>query len=89
MVACGCVAFDHTRKHRPAAAVSTKQRAVVVVRAAQVSTNDFKNGLTVEVDGVPFKVIGARRVALAPPPPSAWSTQKRRACPAGSLRPMR
>lgn len=29
----------------------------MVVRAATVSTNDFKNGLTVEVDGVPYKVV--------------------------------
>ncbi|GBF87327.1 elongation factor P [Raphidocelis subcapitata] len=32
-------------------------RRTVVVRAATVSTNDFKNGMTVELDGVPFKVV--------------------------------
>lgn len=30
----------------------------MVVRAAVVSTNDFKTGLTVEIDGTPYKVIG-------------------------------
>ncbi|KXZ55000.1 hypothetical protein GPECTOR_3g164 [Gonium pectorale] len=29
----------------------------VVVRAGTVSSNDFKNGLTVEVDGQPYKVV--------------------------------
>jgi hypothetical protein len=33
-----------------------------------VSTNDFKNGLTVEIDGAPYKVIGA---PPRPPPSSA------------------
>ncbi len=31
---------------------------------AQVSTNDFKNGLNIEVDGVPYKV-GAQQRVLA------------------------
>jgi hypothetical protein len=30
----------------------------LVVRAAQVSTNDFKNGMTIEFDGAPYKVVG-------------------------------
>jgi hypothetical protein len=33
--------------------------ALTVRAAATVSTNDFKTGLTVELDGTPFKVIGA------------------------------
>lgn len=35
------------------------RRTALVVRAGgTVSTNDFKNGLTVEVDGTPYKVVG-------------------------------
>jgi hypothetical protein len=30
--------------------------AIVLAAASQVSTNDFKTGLNVEVDGVPWKV---------------------------------
>lgn len=39
----------------------SRQLSVFTVAAATVSTNDFKNGLTVEVDSVPYKVIGARQ----------------------------
>lgn len=35
------------------------RRAALVVRAAQVSSNDFKNGMTIEMDGAPYKVVGA------------------------------
>lgn len=37
------------------------RRASLVVRAAQVSSNDFKNGMTIEMDGAPYKVVGALR----------------------------
>ncbi|KAL4424103.1 hypothetical protein ABPG75_001404 [Micractinium tetrahymenae] len=33
------------------------RRASLVVRAAQVSSNDFKNGMTIEMDGAPYKVV--------------------------------
>ena len=29
------------------------------VNAQTVSTNDFKNGMTIEFDGAPYKVVGA------------------------------
>ncbi|KAL6746528.1 organellar elongation factor P [Haematococcus lacustris] len=47
----GCVrpAMRPTLPHR--------QRTCIVVAGGQVSTNDFKNGMNVEVDGVPWKVI--------------------------------
>lgn len=45
------------------------RRKTVCVRAAQVSTNDFKNGLTVEIEGAPYKVIGAALTPSAPPRP--------------------
>ncbi len=31
---------------------------ILVHAAGSVSTNDFKNGLTVEIDGQPFRVMG-------------------------------
>lgn len=41
-----------------------RSRGSLVIRAAgTVSTNDLKNGLTVEIDGVPYKVTGAGREA--------------------------
>ncbi|KAI8472136.1 MAG: elongation factor P (EF-P) KOW-like domain-containing protein [Monoraphidium minutum] len=41
---------------RPSQTPFSFRAASIVVRNT-VSTNDFKNGLTVEIDGVPFKVI--------------------------------
>ncbi len=41
------------------------RRASLVVRAAQVSSNDFKNGMTIEMDGAPYKVVGAPAARLA------------------------
>lgn len=38
----------------------TPRRALQVLAAGTVSTNDFKNGLTVEIDGQPFRVMGAQ-----------------------------
>jgi Elongation factor P (EF-P) KOW-like domain len=38
----------------------TRRRALQVLAAGTVSTNDFKNGLTVEIDGQPFRVMGAQ-----------------------------
>jgi hypothetical protein len=38
-------------------------RAASIVVRNTVSSNDFKTGMTVEIDGVPFKVIGERRLA--------------------------
>lgn len=35
------------------------RRGMLVVRAAQVSSNDFKTGMTIEFDGAPYKVVGA------------------------------
>ena len=37
-----------------------RRRALQVLAAGTVSTNDFKNGLTVEIDGQPFRVMGVR-----------------------------
>lgn len=42
----------------------TARRAGLVVRAAQVSSNDFKTGMTIEMDGAPYKVVGASRAAV-------------------------
>ena len=36
----------------------SRQSSLVIVAAGTVSTNDFKNGLTVELEGVPYRVIG-------------------------------
>jgi translation elongation factor P/translation initiation factor 5A len=36
-----------------------------MVRAAQVSSNDFKTGMTIEMDGAPYKVVGERQVVVA------------------------
>jgi hypothetical protein len=65
----------------PPAYAPQLSRRTLVVRAATVSTNDFKNGLTVELDGVPFKVVGEQPPLRAParhrcrrprpPPPAA------------------
>lgn len=35
----------------------TVRRISLAVRAAQVSSNDFKNGMTIEMDGAPYKVV--------------------------------
>lgn len=34
------------------------------VRAGSISSNDFKNGVYIEVDGAPFRILGAHRLAL-------------------------
>ena len=34
------------------------RRLGLCIRAAQVSSNDFKTGMSIEVDGQPFKVVG-------------------------------
>lgn len=39
----------------------TVRRISLAVRAAQVSSNDFKNGMTIEMDGAPYKVVGEWR----------------------------
>lgn len=36
-----------------------RQRGALQVRAASTSSNDFKNGMTIEMDGAPYKVVGA------------------------------
>lgn len=35
-----------------------RRRGSLCVRAAQVSSNDFKTGMTIEFDGAPWKVVG-------------------------------
>ncbi len=40
------------------------RRVGLVVRAAQVSSNDFKTGMTIEFDGAPYKVVGASPLLL-------------------------
>lgn len=35
------------------------RRLGLFIRAAQVSSNDFKTGMSIEVDGQPYKVVGA------------------------------
>lgn len=39
---------------------SPQARRSLVVCAGQVSSNDFKNGMTVEIDGNPYRVVGMR-----------------------------
>lgn len=83
----------------PCIDVRRQQRAsTLIARAATVSTNDFKNGLTVEIDGVPFKVVGewwqtkSDGAALCAPPraarrcrrPRARTKKTARAAPAAS-----
>lgn len=38
-----------------------RRRVSLCVRAAQVSSNDFKTGMTIEFDGAPWKVVGKLR----------------------------
>ena len=47
-----------------------------MLAAGTVSTNDFKNGLTVEIDGQPFRVMGEQllRVEYLLKPPASLST---------------
>ena len=47
----------------------------LIAHAGQISVNDFKNGVTIEVDSTPFRVLGmcpgVAIVDAAPPAPSA------------------
>lgn len=45
---------------RPPSALQrlSARRGMLVVRAATVSSNDFKTGMTIEFDGAPYKVVG-------------------------------
>lgn len=36
-----------------------RRGALVVTHAGTVNVNDFKTGVTVEIDGVPYRVLGA------------------------------
>ncbi|PSC73370.1 Elongation factor P [Micractinium conductrix] len=42
---------------RPAQRLVARQRGALQVRAASTSSNDFKNGMTIEMDGAPYKVV--------------------------------
>lgn len=47
-------------------APSVRRGALVVTHAGTINVNDFKTGVTVEIDGVPYRVLGAfRRVHSA------------------------
>lgn len=58
-----------------------RRQHLQVLAAGTVSTNDFKNGMTVEIDGQPFRVMGepfyraagclAANALLMPPMPEA------------------
>lgn len=36
-----------------------RRGALVVTHAGTINVNDFKTGVTVEIDGVPYRVLGA------------------------------
>ena len=55
--ALGCHTHATATPGAPQAPFSFRAASIVVRNT--VSTNEFKNGMTVEIDGVPFKVIGA------------------------------
>jgi hypothetical protein len=38
------------------------RRLSLFVSAASVSSNDFKNGMTIEFDGAPYKVVGEYKI---------------------------
>lgn len=48
----------HTAPHLHPLQVARRQSLLVRAAAGSVSTNDFKNGMTVEIDGQPFRVMG-------------------------------
>ena len=39
--------------------------SLVVVNAAVVNSNDFRNGTAIEIDGVPYKVSDAARMLIS------------------------
>lgn len=67
-----CAAFIHLLARKACTPARTQPQRP---SAPQISPNDFKNGLAVEIDGVPWKV-GVQgwepRVRRLPPPPSRF-----------------
>jgi hypothetical protein len=53
------LAIEYAQRGPPPPQSPLSFRAASVLVRSTVSTNEFKNGLTVEIDGVPYKVIGA------------------------------
>jgi len=66
------------------------QRGALQVRAASISSNDFKPGVFIEVDGAPYRILGAsrRRLSLPACPTHCGSATARRGGP-GLVRPQK
>ena len=55
--------------------VQQPRRAVsLITRASTISVNDFKTGVTIEIDGAPFRVLGKHQISVAQPRAAAHLT---------------